>query len=113
MCAIYASRVARLRDELQAVRAEGDAAKLKLARLEGERQSEDARREAERREQERRAAEVTLKQTLGQFGTVRDTAERISTGTRGFNLGGRAREHADRRGGGEARTAGCFAGQQS
>jgi outer membrane protein OmpA-like peptidoglycan-associated protein len=71
--------VSRLREELQTVRAEGDSAKLKLARFEGERQSEDARREGERRDQERRAAEVTLKQSLGQFGSVRDTP-------RGFQL---------------------------
>jgi outer membrane protein OmpA-like peptidoglycan-associated protein len=71
--------VARLREELQTVRAEGESAKLKLARLEGERQVERARTEAERREQERRGAEATLKQNLAQFGTVRDTA-------RGFQL---------------------------
>jgi outer membrane protein OmpA-like peptidoglycan-associated protein len=71
--------VARLRDELATVRTEGDAAKLKLARFEGERQAEDSRREAERREQERRASEAALKQNLGQFGTVKETA-------RGFQL---------------------------
>jgi len=71
--------VSRLREELQTVRTEGDAAKLKLARFEGERQAEDARRDAERREQDRRAGEVTLKHTLAQFGTVRDTP-------RGFQL---------------------------
>jgi len=64
---------ARLRDDLASVRSEGEAAKIKLARLEGVRQAEEARRESERREQERRTAEVTLKQNLGQFGTVRDT----------------------------------------
>lgn len=64
---------ARLRDEIQKVRSDGETAKVKLARLEGARQAEEARREGERREQERRAAEVTLKQTLGQFGSVRDT----------------------------------------
>jgi outer membrane protein OmpA-like peptidoglycan-associated protein len=63
----------RLREDLQAVRAESESTKIRLARLEGARQVEDAQREAERREQERRAAEVTLRQTLGQFGTVRDT----------------------------------------
>ena len=42
--------VARLRDELATVRNEGDAAKVKLARFEGERQAEDARRDAERRD---------------------------------------------------------------
>ncbi|MDQ2855796.1 MAG: hypothetical protein M3R68_05670, partial [Acidobacteriota bacterium] len=71
--------VARLRDELATVRSEGDAAKLKLARYEGERQADDARREAEKREQDRRTAEATLKQNLGQFGTVKDTP-------RGFQL---------------------------
>ena len=65
----------RLRDDLQSTRAEGEAAKIKLARLEGARQAEEARREADRREQERRIAEVTLRQTLGQFGTVRETAK--------------------------------------
>jgi outer membrane protein OmpA-like peptidoglycan-associated protein len=63
----------RLREDLQTVRAEGEAAKIKLARMEGARQVEDAQKEGERREQERRAAEGTLKQNLGQFGTVRDT----------------------------------------
>lgn len=71
--------VARLRDELATVRSEGDAAKLKLARYEGERQAEELRREAERRDQERRASEAALKQNLGQFGTVKETA-------RGFQL---------------------------
>jgi outer membrane protein OmpA-like peptidoglycan-associated protein len=71
--------VARLRDELTAVRAEGDAAKLKLARYEGEKQAEEARVESERREQERRAGEAALKQNLGRFGTVKQTP-------RGFQL---------------------------
>jgi outer membrane protein OmpA-like peptidoglycan-associated protein len=63
----------RLREDLQSVRADSDAARIKLARMEGARQAEEARKEAERREQERRAAEVTLKQNLGQFGPVRDS----------------------------------------
>jgi outer membrane protein OmpA-like peptidoglycan-associated protein len=71
--------VARMRDELATVRGEGDAAKLKLARYEGEKQAEQARRDAERREQERRSAEATLKQNLSQFGTVKETG-------RGFQL---------------------------
>ncbi|MFN2531283.1 MAG: OmpA family protein [Pyrinomonadaceae bacterium] len=66
--------VARLRDELQALRADSETAKIKLARLEGEKQAEVARVEAERREQERRAAEASLKQTLARFGTVKETA---------------------------------------
>jgi outer membrane protein OmpA-like peptidoglycan-associated protein len=71
--------VARLRDELQTVRSEGDAAKLKLARLEGEKQAEEARKEAEVRTQERRAAEATLKQTLAKYGTLKESS-------RGFQL---------------------------
>jgi outer membrane protein OmpA-like peptidoglycan-associated protein len=73
------SEVARLRDELQAVRTEGDAAKLNLARIEGAKQADDARRDAEAREQQRRANEATLKQTLAKYGTVKETA-------RGFQL---------------------------
>ncbi len=67
--------VARLRDELQAVRGEGETAKLTLARLEGEKQAEEARRQAERREQERRAAEATLKKTLAKYGTLKETSK--------------------------------------
>ncbi len=66
--------VAQLRDELQGVRSEGDSAKIKLARLEGEKQAETARVEAERREQERRVAEANLKQTLSKYGTLKETA---------------------------------------
>jgi outer membrane protein OmpA-like peptidoglycan-associated protein len=66
--------IARLRDELDSVRSEGDAAKIKLARIEGERQAEQARRDAEKREQERRVAEESLKTTLGQYGSVQATA---------------------------------------
>lgn len=67
--------IARLREELQIVRAEGDAARLKLARLEGEKQAELARREAERREQERRVAEATLKDTLSKYGTLSENGK--------------------------------------
>jgi len=66
--------VAQLRDELQGVRSEGDSAKIKLARLEGEKQAETARVEAVRREQERRVAEANLKQTLSKYGTLKETA---------------------------------------
>jgi outer membrane protein OmpA-like peptidoglycan-associated protein len=64
------TEVARLRDELQAVRAEGEEAKVKLARLEGEKNAAEARAAAERR-----AAE--LKQQLARYGTVRETASGI------------------------------------
>lgn len=66
--------VAQLRDELQAIRSESDTAKIKLARLEGEKQAETARVEAERRDSERRAAEANLKETLAKYGTLKETA---------------------------------------
>jgi Outer membrane protein and related peptidoglycan-associated (lipo)proteins len=66
--------IARLRDENQQLRSEGEAAKIKLARLEGEKQAETDRVEAERRAQERKANEATLKQTLAKYGTVKETA---------------------------------------
>ena len=65
--------ISRLREELQLVRSEGEAAKINLARLEGAKRAEDARLEAEQREQQRRAAEATLKQTLGKYGTIKET----------------------------------------
>ncbi len=65
--------VNRLREELQSVRSEGEAAKISLARLEGARRAEDTRVEAEQREQQRRAAEATLRQTLGKYGTLKET----------------------------------------
>src|SRR5919206_3171666 len=66
--------IAQLRDELQTLRAESDAAKLKLARLEGEKQAETARVEAEQRATERKAAEANLKETLAKYGTLKETA---------------------------------------
>jgi len=62
-----------LRDELQSVRAEGDNARLRLARIEGERQAEVARREAEQRDQQSREAAAALRQTLAKYGTVKET----------------------------------------
>src|SRR6266550_986462 len=67
--------VARLRDELQTVRSEGEAAKVNLARLEGERHAEQARVEGEQLDQQRRAAEAALKSSLAKFGTVKETAK--------------------------------------
>lgn len=86
--------IARLRDELQAVRSEGDSARIKLARMEGEKQAEDARKEALRQEQERIAAHAALKQTLSKFGPMKETAtgfqlvlpESIWSGARASNL---------------------------
>jgi len=66
--------VARLRDEVAALRSESEAAKLKLARYEGEKQAETARIEAERRAQEMRNAEANLKETLSKYGPLKETA---------------------------------------
>jgi outer membrane protein OmpA-like peptidoglycan-associated protein len=66
--------LAQLRDEVQTLRSEGDAAKLKLARLEGEKQAETARVEAERRAVEQRTGEANLKETLAKYGSVKETA---------------------------------------
>lgn len=71
--------LARLRDELQTVRAEGEAAKISLARLEGAKRAEDERKDSEAREQQRRAGESTLKQALAKYGTLKETS-------RGFQL---------------------------
>ncbi len=67
--------VARLRDELAGVRTEGDAARLRLARIEGERAAEQARVEAERRTAQQQEALNNLKSSLARFGTVRETAQ--------------------------------------
>ncbi|HKS10762.1 MAG TPA: OmpA family protein [Pyrinomonadaceae bacterium] len=66
--------IARLRDENQVLRTEGEAAKLKAARYEGEKQAETARVEAERLAVERRNAEANLKATLAKYGSVKETS---------------------------------------
>ena len=66
--------IAQLRDENATLRSEGDAAKLKLARMEGEKQAETARVEAERQAADKRAAEANLKETLSKYGTLKETA---------------------------------------
>jgi outer membrane protein OmpA-like peptidoglycan-associated protein len=86
--------IAQLRDENATLRSEGDAAKLKLARMEGEKQAETARVEAEKRAADRRAAEANLKETLAKYGTVKETStgfrlvlpEGIWTNTRAATL---------------------------
>lgn len=67
------TEVARLRDELQTVRAESEDARIKLARIEGERSAEVARRAAEERAARQREAAAQLRATLARFGSVRDT----------------------------------------
>ena len=66
--------IAQLRDEIATLRADSEAAKLKLARFEGEKQAETARVEAERRAAERRIAEAALKETLAKYGALKETA---------------------------------------
>jgi outer membrane protein OmpA-like peptidoglycan-associated protein len=67
------TEVARLRDEIQTIRAEGEEAKVKLARIEGERAAEEARKAGEQRVEQQRASAATLKQTLARYGAVRET----------------------------------------
>jgi outer membrane protein OmpA-like peptidoglycan-associated protein len=86
--------IAQLRDEIATLRSESEAAKLKLARFEGEKQAETARIEAERRTAEKRTAEANLKETLSKYGTLKETAtgfrltlpETIWTNARGATL---------------------------
>jgi outer membrane protein OmpA-like peptidoglycan-associated protein len=68
------AEVARLREELQEARASGEEAKVRLARIEGERAAEQARVEAEQRVTRQRELLGGLKAALGRFGTVRETA---------------------------------------
>jgi outer membrane protein OmpA-like peptidoglycan-associated protein len=68
------TEVARLREEIQTVRSEGEEARIKLARIEGERAAEEARKANEQRVEKQRATAASLKQTLARYGTVRETA---------------------------------------
>ncbi len=67
------AEVARLREEIQTTRTSAEDARLTLARIEGERQAEEARRAEARRQQEQRAAMENFRVALSRFGTVRDT----------------------------------------
>jgi outer membrane protein OmpA-like peptidoglycan-associated protein len=67
------TEVARLHDEIQAARSEGEEAKVKLARIEGERAAEEARKAGEQRAEQQRTNAATLKQTLARYGAVRET----------------------------------------
>jgi outer membrane protein OmpA-like peptidoglycan-associated protein len=86
--------IAQLRDEIATLRSDSEASKLKLARLEGEKQAETARLEAERQAVERRNAEANLKETLAKYGTLKETStgfrlvlpETIWTSTRAATL---------------------------
>ncbi|HKO96219.1 MAG TPA: OmpA family protein [Pyrinomonadaceae bacterium] len=71
------SEVSRLRDELQAVRTDAEAAKISLARLEGARRAQEESRDAQAREQQRRAGEASLKQSLAKYGTIKESSRGI------------------------------------
>ncbi|HXT64711.1 MAG TPA: OmpA family protein [Pyrinomonadaceae bacterium] len=73
------TEIARQRDELQTVRAESEDAKVRLARLEGEKQAEEARKAAENKVAQQQATSASLHQSLSKFGIVRD-------GDRGMTL---------------------------
>jgi outer membrane protein OmpA-like peptidoglycan-associated protein len=67
------TEIARQRDELQTVRAESEDAKVRLARLEGEKQAEEARKAAENKVAQQQATSASLHQSLSKFGVVRDS----------------------------------------
>jgi outer membrane protein OmpA-like peptidoglycan-associated protein len=71
------TEIARLREEVAQARTEGEEAKIKLARLEGERSAEQARSQATERVEQQRTSAASLKQTLASFGTVRETPRGI------------------------------------
>ena len=73
------TEVARLRDEIQGVRADAEDAKVRLARIEGEKQAEDTRRATEKSAADQRATAEALKQALARFVTLR-------AGNRGMTL---------------------------
>ncbi|OLE50989.1 MAG: hypothetical protein AUG51_24775 [Acidobacteria bacterium 13_1_20CM_3_53_8] len=68
------SEIARMREELERVRAESEQAKLQLARIEGERAAEQARQNAVQRAQQQQASAANFRQSLSQFGNVRETS---------------------------------------
>jgi outer membrane protein OmpA-like peptidoglycan-associated protein len=72
------SENARLRDELQQVRSQSEDAKVKLARMEGERTVEEQQRLAAQRAAQLQAQAVALRQSLTRFGTVRDSERGIT-----------------------------------
>ena len=67
----------RLRDELSRTRADAEDAKIRLARTEGERQAIEAQRQVELRRSRIESNAPILKQSLRQFGAVRDGARGI------------------------------------
>lgn len=72
------SENARLRDELQQLRAESEDAKVRLARLEGEKSAEEARRAAEQRAAQQQAQAAALRQSLARFGALRESSNGVT-----------------------------------
>ncbi|MGI9104946.1 MAG: OmpA family protein [Pyrinomonadaceae bacterium] len=72
------TEITRLREELESVRGDSEDAKVKLARIEGEKAAEIQRQEAERRIAQQQQAALALRQTLARYGTVRDTGRGIT-----------------------------------
>jgi outer membrane protein OmpA-like peptidoglycan-associated protein len=67
------TEISRLRDEIQNIRNDAEDAKVRLARIEGEKQAEAARVSAERRAADQRAAAENLKAALSRFLNVKQT----------------------------------------
>src|SRR5207253_708967 len=67
------TEIARLREENQTIRADAEDTKVRLARMEGEKQAEQTRLTADNRAAAQRAAAENLKQQLSRFLTVRDS----------------------------------------
>jgi predicted nucleic acid-binding Zn-ribbon protein len=65
------TEISRLRDEIQNVRADAEDAKVRLARIEGEKQAEAARVSSEKRAADQRAAAENLRAALSRFLTVK------------------------------------------
>lgn len=67
------TEISRLRDEIQNIRNDAEDAKVRLARIEGEKQAEATRVSAEKRAADQRAATENLKASLSRFLNVKQT----------------------------------------
>jgi outer membrane protein OmpA-like peptidoglycan-associated protein len=67
------TELARLRDEVQTIRAQSEDARLQLARIEGEKKAELARTAVIEETARQKETEAMLKRSLAKFGTVRQT----------------------------------------
>ncbi|HJZ82335.1 MAG TPA: OmpA family protein [Pyrinomonadaceae bacterium] len=68
------TEIARLRDENQNIRSDAEEAKIRLARMEGEKQAEAARISAEKKAADQKIATENLKAALSRFMTVKQTS---------------------------------------